>query len=274
MRGIKRTYSWDTVSSQEVYRWVFMLRLLTLNTHKGFSSFNFNFILPELREAIRETEADVVFLQEVVGDSAGSARFSGGIEQESHYEFLADSVWSDFAYGKNAAIGDLHYGNAILSKYPIAFSQRIDISTNRLEKRGFVYARVDYVERGTVLHCISVHFGLWRRSRRKQTEMLLDFINREIPSAEPLVIGGDFNDWTERSTGEFRSSAGLAEVYTEKHGRDAATYPAWLPLLKLDRIYVRGFEILDAKVFQRGIWSRLSDHAALFSTVRLREGAA
>lgn len=39
-----------------------MLRLLTLNTHKGFSSLNRRFMLHELRDAIRSTAADIVFL--------------------------------------------------------------------------------------------------------------------------------------------------------------------------------------------------------------------
>ncbi|MBP5090759.1 EEP domain-containing protein, partial [Pseudomonas chlororaphis] len=41
--------------------------VLTVNTHKGFTALNRRFILPELREAVRSVEADVVFLQEVHG---------------------------------------------------------------------------------------------------------------------------------------------------------------------------------------------------------------
>ncbi len=44
------------------------LRVLTVNTHKGFTALNRRFILPELREAVRSTGADLVFLQEVVGE--------------------------------------------------------------------------------------------------------------------------------------------------------------------------------------------------------------
>src|SRR3546814_8338910 len=44
-----------------------VLKILTVNTHKGFTVFNRRFILHELREAIRATHADIVFLQEVLG---------------------------------------------------------------------------------------------------------------------------------------------------------------------------------------------------------------
>ena len=39
------------------------LNLLTANIHMGFSFSRRRFVLPELREAIREVSADVVFLQ-------------------------------------------------------------------------------------------------------------------------------------------------------------------------------------------------------------------
>ena len=44
------------------------LQILTVNTHKGFTALNRRFILPELREAVRSTQADLVFLQEVLGE--------------------------------------------------------------------------------------------------------------------------------------------------------------------------------------------------------------
>ena len=43
------------------------LTVMTVNIHKGFTTFNRKFILPELREAVRKVGADVVFLQEVLG---------------------------------------------------------------------------------------------------------------------------------------------------------------------------------------------------------------
>ena len=43
------------------------LTVMTVNIHKGFTSFNRKFILPELRDAVRKVGADVVFMQEVLG---------------------------------------------------------------------------------------------------------------------------------------------------------------------------------------------------------------
>ena len=46
---------------------VHQLRIITVNTHKGFTPLNRRFILPELRDAVRTLGADLVFLQEVLG---------------------------------------------------------------------------------------------------------------------------------------------------------------------------------------------------------------
>lgn len=50
------------------------LRVLTINTHKGFTALNRRFILPELRSAVQSTGSDLVFLQEVLGDHALHAK--------------------------------------------------------------------------------------------------------------------------------------------------------------------------------------------------------
>ena len=56
---------------------------------------------------------------------------------------------------------------------------------------------------------------------------------------------------------------GMHDVFHLHSGRPARSYPASLPLLRLDRIYVRGFSVLHSDVHVGGAWQRLSDHAAL-----------
>lgn len=246
-----------------------ILRLLTINTHKGFSWFNRRFVLTQLREAIRSTSADIVFLQEVIGEHAEKAKKHADWPSDSHYEFLADSVWRDFAYGKNAVYPEGHHGNAILSRYPIAGYQKIDISTNRFEQRGFLHCEVKVPGLRSHLHCVCVHLGLLGRSRTKQYRMLASYIHSHIPENMPLVVGGDFNDWRGKSSKEFAEPLGFKEVYAEIKGRHARTFPARLPVLQLDRFYVRHLDITHSEAFYQGPWAKLSDHAALLSEVTL-----
>jgi endonuclease/exonuclease/phosphatase family metal-dependent hydrolase len=62
---------------------------------------------------------------------------------------------------------------------------------------------------------------------------------------------------------------GLAEVSVTHHGRPARTFPSIMPVLQLDRIYVRGFRVLDAKVHRGAPWSLLSDHLAVSAELAL-----
>jgi endonuclease/exonuclease/phosphatase family metal-dependent hydrolase len=50
----------------------------------------------------------------------------------------------------------------------------------------------------------------------------------------------------------------------------ARTFPASMPMLRLDRIYLRGFEVESAEVMRGGLWANLSDHAPIVSTLRLK----
>ena len=84
----------------------FSLKVLTVNIHKGFTFFNRKFILPELREAVRKIGADVVFLQEVTGSHTHHGDKFDNYPETPHYEFLADSIWPEFAYGRK--IGRAH----------------------------------------------------------------------------------------------------------------------------------------------------------------------
>ena len=95
-----------------------LLRVVSYNIHKGFSHFNQRMVIHDLRERLRALNADIVFLQEVQGSQVGHAQRWAHWPTAPQYEFLADDVWSDYAYGKNAVYDHGHHGNAILSSYP------------------------------------------------------------------------------------------------------------------------------------------------------------
>jgi endonuclease/exonuclease/phosphatase family metal-dependent hydrolase len=245
------------------------LRVLTLNTHKGFAWLNRRFVLHELRKAIRSTDPDIVFLQEVVGRHVKKARRYAGWPSGTQYEFLAEEVWAEYAYGRNAIYPDGHHGNAVLSKYPIHHSGKVDISTNRFEQRGLLHCVVGLPGLHRPLHCICLHLGLFSRSRRKQVTMLRGFVTNHIPPDAPLIVAGDFNDWQGAHKGEFWTSLGLTDVAVETGGAMARTFPSWLPVLPLDRIYCRGLTVRSSEICHKGVWARLSDHAALVAEVTL-----
>jgi len=113
---------------------------------------------------------------------------------------------------------------------------------------------------GRAVHVLVVHLGLIRSSRTRQIEQLQRFIEREVPSAAPLLVAGDFNDWGALVEQALES----ADLRTFK-GAGQLTFPARLPLVQLDYVYARGLVPLGVHVPRGRIWWRMSDHLPLIA---------
>lgn len=241
------------------------LRILTLNMHKGFTPFN-RFILPELREAIRSLSTEIVFLQEVHGSHKQQATRHATWPETSQYEYLADTIWPEFSYGRNAVYPHGDHGNAILSKYPIIRFQNLDVSVGKIEQRGILHT-VLKVPGHDEVHAICVHMGLREHYRTQQLQMLCNLIER-IPPTAPIIIAGDFNDWRKRAD-TILARCNLYEAFVSEYQQPAKSFPARWPLLCLDRIYVRNVTTKNAQVLFQRPWSHLSDHAPLMVDIQL-----
>ena len=247
----------------------FSIKVLTVNIHKGFTFFNRKFILHELREAVRTVGADVVFLQEVTGTHARHETKVANYPATPHYEFLADSIWPQFAYGRNAVYTNGHHGNAVLSKFPIVSFENRDVSISGPERRGLLHCVLQIPGRDTHVHAICVHLGLAESHRLKQLHMLCDMVRNDIPSSDPVIAAGDFNDWRRRAHTVLEQGAGMREVFVQANGKAARTFPARFPLLQLDRIYVRNAIGHAPVVLPPKPWSHLSDHAPLAAEIEI-----
>ncbi|TFZ06758.1 endonuclease/exonuclease/phosphatase family protein [Ramlibacter henchirensis] len=245
------------------------LTVMTVNIHKGFTSFNRRFILPELRDAVRKVGADVVFLQEVLGTHEDHAKKVNGWPEAPHYEFLADSIWPHYGYGKNVVAPKSHHGNAIMSKFPIVHYQNHDVSLPGPEKRGLLHCVLRVPGRPLDVHAICVHLGLAESHRLQQLDLLCEMVRSEVPDNSPLVVAGDFNDWRGKANGVLEREIGLREVFVNAYGEPAKTFPSRFPLLPLDRIYVRNASVHLPVVLPRRPWSHLSDHAPLVAEIHL-----
>ncbi|WP_248732629.1 endonuclease/exonuclease/phosphatase family protein [Pseudomonas sp. MWU13-2517] len=239
--------------------------VLTVNIHKGFTALNRRFILPELREAVRSVGADIVFLQEIHGTHERHPQRYSDWPNMPQYEFLADSIWPQFAYGRNAVYPHGDHGNALLSKFQIVRYDNLDISQSGHENRGLLHCVLRLPGTGQEVHAICIHLGLREVHRQQQLRLLEQRIS-EIPATAPLVVAGDFNDWRQKAD---LSLSGLQEVFNQRLGKPARTFPARLPLLPLDRIYVRNVKVHNPRVLATRPWSHLSDHVPLSVEIEL-----
>jgi endonuclease/exonuclease/phosphatase family metal-dependent hydrolase len=241
------------------------IKVLSYNIHKGFTIRNKEFVLSKIRDAIRLINPDIVFLQEVLGDHSNH-KIDDWINNVQ-FEYLAHELWSHYAYGKNAVYEKGHHGNAILSKYPIISYDNINISTNPMEQRGVLHAVIDYNDQK--VHALCLHLNLLESGRRIQVKKICERINNYIPETESIIMAGDFNDWKNKISVTFQEKLNMKEAYLSHHGKHAKTFPSYMPLLQLDRIYYRLVNIKEAVHLRGDPWNSLSDHIALFATFEL-----
>lgn len=224
-----------------------MIKLLSFNIHKGIGWHGFSSTFKALDDHIRAISPDIIFFQEIKGSQA---------------DYIASDLWPNFSYGKNVTYPKGHFGNAIFTRFPINFSENFDLSTSRFDRRGLLHSIVQ-INNNQRLHLLCAHLGLFKKSREIQYKKIVSYIDSTIPEHEPIILGGDFNDWGSHATIPLTQELDLSEIFMSLHGAYARTFPAWGPVLKLDRIYSRGVNILRAERMMESSWRRLSDHIAI-----------
>ncbi|AVO50079.1 endonuclease [Melaminivora suipulveris] len=241
-----------------------ILRVATYNIHKGVQGMGpaRRLEIHNLGHAVEQLDADIVCLQEVRSVNRREALYFDRWPEVSQAEYLAPEGY-EAIYRTNAFTRHGEHGNALLTRWPVIGHKHEDISDHRFEQRGLLHAEV-LVENRPV-HAICVHLGLIAGSRIRQVAQLQRFIEREVPRDAPLVVAGDFNDWGFQIK-NMLAGFGLFE-YDE--APQAHTYPARLPMVQLDHVYVRGLRPLSLQVPRGRIWWRMSDHLPLIAEFQL-----
>jgi endonuclease/exonuclease/phosphatase family metal-dependent hydrolase len=243
------------------------IRILSYNIHKGFTIGNRGFILDQIRLALREMNADILFLQEVLGDHLDEKRRIPEWQTAIQFEYLADTVWPHFAYGKNAVYPEGHHGNAILSKFPIVDWSNHVISTNRFEHRGLLKSKIQIPQTGQEIVLANTHLDLTQGGRDQQSKML---INHMSPEAEyPWIMVGDFNDWNGKISPRIENELGAKEAFKFLLGKYPPTFPSFMPMLSLDRIFLHKLSPSNGKVLNEARWRKLSDHLPLYLEIEI-----
>jgi endonuclease/exonuclease/phosphatase family metal-dependent hydrolase len=248
---------------------MFALDVLSYNIHKGLAAGNRRHVLHRIREALARSAPDLALLQEIVGEHAGHAQRFPDWSPLPQAQFLAAELWPHAVYGRSAVHVHGDHGNAILSKLPIVDWLTLDMSLNRWEQRAILHAVIDTGDPARPLHVCCVHLNLRQSDRRRQVATLVAHVRDTVPEDVPLLIGGDFNDWRQQAGDVLGAALGMTDVHVAVHGHAARTFPAWRPLLPLDRLYARGLEIEHAAVLGGADWRGTSDHLALTARLRL-----
>ncbi len=235
------------------------LRVATWNIHKGVTGRRLQ--IHDIGHAVEQFDADLVCLQEVRSVHRRQQHHFVRWPEQPQADFLAPEGY-EAAYRSNAFTRHGEHGNAVLSRWPVLEIRQTDVSDHRFEQRGLLHAAVRVAD--VAVHVIVVHLGLIHVSRVRQVERIGHYLTHEIPPQAPVVVAGDFNDWGERLHRPMET-LGLRTFDAVR----LPTFPSRLPLLHLDRIYVRGLRPVSAHVPHGPVWSRLSDHLPLIAEFAL-----
>ena len=239
------------------------LRVATYNIHKGVQGLGpaRRLEIHNLVHAVEQFDADIICLQEVRRHNRKLERQFTRWPSLGQADYLSPEGY-EAVYMTNAYTRHGEHGNALLSRWPVLGSGHADVSDHRFEQRGLLHVQV--MVDGRVVHVVVVLLGLIHASRERQVMRLGAFITREVPENDPLIVAGDFNDWGAQL---LRPMADLGLRTFE--GVRLPTFPARLPLLHLDRIFVRGLTPVAAHVPHGRAWSRMSDHLPLIGDFAL-----
>lgn len=229
------------------------LRVVTYNIH-GCLGLDLRYDPSRIAAVLREIDADIVCLQEVDARRARDPKRDQGA-------FLASATDSKIIVG--AAPGRGRFANAILTRFPPLATRAIDLEVAGYEPRGAL--DVDLMIDGLILRIMATHFGLHAGERRLQANRLIAALDNpgiNGVAADAVLLVGDLNEW--------RGRAGGVRALDRCLGPSAIprTFPSWMPVLPLDRIYALGPLVLrDLQVYRSPLARIASDHLPLVGTL-------
>ena len=228
------------------------LRIATYNIHKCVGM-DRRYSPERIVDVLREVDADVVALQEVVAHSGSRSR-------DHQAEFIAAKLGMEYRMGENRKINGGEYGNVTLSRLPIREHHNHDITVSNFEPRGCLHSNI-VVNGGDPLHFINVHMGTSYFERRRQVhKMLAGHVIGHPGLVGRRIVAGDFNEWINGMTTRlFKSNFNSIDAKTHLGRR--RTFPGILPVVHLDNVYFDdAFKLKSARLHRSKKALVASDH--------------
>ena len=211
---------------------------------------------------LKETEADVIALQEVVGMDHPD-------RQRNQVRWIAEELGFDYRIGGNRCLYSTAYGNAVLTRFAIAVSHNHDITWRKCEPRGCL--EVVLALPGNTSHYLrifNVHLGTGYFERRYQSTKLLRVLGDGSVKGAPRVVLGDFNEWPRGLTSLLLETHFNTAEPRRRLGR-ARSYPGILPLAHVDHIYYDSpLEAVKVSIHRTRLALIASDHLPVVAEFR------
>ena len=233
------------------------LRIATYNIHRS-RGMDRRTMPSRIADVIRDMDADVVALQEVIGAGPAGA---------GQAEEIGAALGMGWMMASVRHLRNHLFGNVVLSRFPIVHHSQYDLSWRTCEPRGCQRADVDLGD-GDALHIYNVHLGTAVLERRYQAPRLAAFVHDHRIQG-PKIILGDFNEWMRGlATNTLNSLFQSIDIF--EHLKRRRTYPGIFPVLHLDHIYYEGHvEVRKVELVRTRLAKMASDHLPLVADLRV-----
>jgi endonuclease/exonuclease/phosphatase family metal-dependent hydrolase len=207
-------------------------------------------------EVLKETQSDIIALQEVVGMDEGEL-------ERNQVRSIAEELGFDYRIGENRRVHGGAYGNAVLTRLPIVAQQNHDITRRKKEPRGcleVILALEGQQPSAHRLRIYNVHLGTGFFERRYQATRLIQLLGDHCDQAGPRLLLGDFNEWPRGLVSSLLGKHFNTAEPPRRFGR-AWSYPGILPLAHVDHIYYDlPLEVKQVAVHRSRLSLIASDH--------------
>jgi endonuclease/exonuclease/phosphatase family metal-dependent hydrolase len=214
------------------------LRVATYNMHYGYDT-DWRHTLEAQAEAIEESGADIVFLQEV---DAGRMTSYG----------VDNALWLSHRLGMRAVFAPALEGLsgvALLTRLPVS-ETGWSLLPSELEQTAMAHARVALV--GGTLDAYGLWLGLDDAERMRQIEAAISTIG----DGELVLLGGDMNTEPDSPVYQALQGAEFVDPFVTTGNLPACSDPAIDPVKRIDYVWARGLDPVEAEVSP----SLASDH--------------
>ena len=234
------------------------VRIVTYNIHRS-RGLDRRTRPQRIAAVLRAVDADIIALQEVVGPGLGGP---------GHAEEIGAALGMGWVMAPTRTLRRHHFGNVVLSRFPIRDHAQLDLSWKTCEPRNSQRVAIE-IGPGRPLYVYNVHLGTALLERRYQAPRLAAWVqDRRIHG--PKLVVGDFNEWGRGIVSDHLAER-LKSVDLYPHLRRRRTYPGFFPLLHLDHIYFEGdIDIRRIELPRSRQALVASDHLPLVADLRCR----
>ncbi|SNT14894.1 Metal-dependent hydrolase, endonuclease/exonuclease/phosphatase family [Anaerovirgula multivorans] len=226
------------------------LKIMSYNIHHGRNLFG-RYSLDEIAEVIKNSNADIIGLQEV-DNGVVRSRF------QDQLKYLSEKLSMEYAYGHNYNVLGGMYGNGVLSKYPIESYENLRLPSGR-EQRGLLNAIINI--EGKQLSFLVTHLGLNEQERQRQVKAVSNYLDT---LTNQVILVGDFNTRSNSEEIKLLSKRLIDAAYAMDNIEP--TFDLSVLSGRIDYIFLD--QSMDIRNY-RVIKSRASDHYPITATFEL-----